>query len=198
MQLSWRMILAPWAGALAGWLAGHGLSLSSDQLIALVVLCAGGAANGLHVLEQWLSPRPPPTVSTVIKAADPAKKPPPGPTALSVLLPLLLMLPLLTSLSSCAALGLTPAASADESIAYGYGLYTALESALSSSLAAGEVTKSTAIAVDEKAGGARALLDAARAAETVNPSGAATDLASATNVLEALQAWLNHPSGSPP
>lgn len=195
MQISWRSILTPWAGALAGWLAAHGLALTSDQVLALTVLCAAGATNLLHVLEQWVGPKPAPSVTTVVSNADPAKKPPTPPNAAVILLPLLLLLPLM---NACSALGLAPAQSSDESIAYGYGLYTAVEQGLSAAVAAHQVTKSTAIAVDQKAGDARGLLDAARAAETVNPSGAATNLATATQILTALQAWLNNPSGAPP
>jgi hypothetical protein len=200
MQLSWRLILAPWIGGLAGWLAAHGLALSTDQVTALTLLAAGGAVNALHFLESRFG-HPPGAgqVVTIVKPADPAKKPPtsagPGPGAAAALL-LALILPL--GLGGCAALGLQPAQSTDESIAYGYGLYTSVEEALSAAVAAGQVTKSTAIAVDQKAGQARELLDAARAAETVNASGAATDLATATQLLTALQTWLNHPAGAPP
>lgn len=205
MQFSWRLILAPWAGAAAGWLAGHGLALTSDQVLAITVACAGAAVNAVHLLEQWLSPKSSPAVTTIVKSNDPAKKPPgaapPGaapPPAAAILLPLLLTAALCAGLQGCAALGLAPAQSADESIAYGYGLYTGVESALSASVAAGQITKTTATVVDERAGQARSLLDAAHAAESVNPTGAASDLATAMQALEALQAWLNNPTGSPP
>lgn len=192
MQISWRAILTPWAGALAGYFASKGLTLTPEQVLLLVAACASGAANLLHLLEAWLSPKTAPTVATAVKEADPAKKPPP---AAALLLPLILVLPIV---NGCSTLGLAPASSADESIAYGYGLYTALEQALSASVAAGQVSTAEARQVDTRAGQARELLDAARAAETVNPSGAATDLQTATGILTALQTWLNHPAGDPP
>ncbi len=205
MQLSWRQILAPWAGALAGFFASRGLNLSPDQLIALVVICAGAAGNLLHFLEAWLSPKGAPApVLTVITQQDPAKQPAAAaPTSsssstLKLLLPFLVLLTAIPWLHACSTLGAAAPQSTDESIAYGYGLYTAVESALSESLAAGQVSKATAIAVDAKAGNARALLDAARAAELVNPAGAASNLATATQLLEALQVFLNHPTGAVP
>lgn len=179
MQISWRAILTPWAGALAGYFASKGLTLTPEQVLLLVAACASGAANLLHLLDAWLSPKTAP------------KKPPPA----ALLLPLILVLPIV---NGCSTLGLAPASSADESIAYGYGLYTALEQALSASVAAGQVSTAEARQVDTRAGQARELLDAARAAETVNPSGAATDLQTATGILTALQTWLNHPAGDPP
>ncbi|MGH7144771.1 MAG: hypothetical protein ACREJ2_11685 [Planctomycetota bacterium] len=198
MQLSWRMILAPWVGAFGGWLASHGFALAPDQTLALTVLAAAIVANLMHLLEQWIGPHAAAPVKTIIKAADPAKKPPGSSPIAAILLPLVLVIPIMFALGSCSALGLAPAKSTDESIAYGYGLYTAVEEALSASVAAGQVTKSTAIAVDREAGNARELLDAARAAELVNPSGASSDLMQATEALEVLQTWLDHPNGSPP
>lgn len=88
--------------------------------------------------------------------------------------------------------------STDESIAYGYGVYTGVENALSVALENGSITKTQATKVDADAGKARALLDAARAAEAVNPSGATNDLSLATAALTALQTWLNSPTGDPP
>jgi hypothetical protein len=100
----------------------------------------------------------------------------------------------LCAVSSCA----TAPRSADESIAYGYGLYTGLENALAMAVENGSVSKGEARTVDEKAAQARALLEAARAAEALDPGSAATDLEKATAALTALQTWVNHPSGGPP
>ena len=194
MNFSWRQLLAPWAGGLAGWFASQGLNFTPDQVVTLIIACAAGGANLLHMLEAWLAPK---AVTTALSASDPAKKPP-GPLVSVALLAVLLTVSALPLLSACSALALAPAQSADESIAYGYGLYTAVEEALSACVAAGQVTKATASAVDQKAGQARLLLDAARAAETVNPAGAETDLASATQMLTVLQTWLNSPTGAPP
>lgn len=101
-------------------------------------------------------------------------------------------------LVGCASVGLAPAQSTDESIAYGYGTYVAVEDALSTALQAGSVTKPEAIAIDRSAGQALVLLQAARLAESVDPQRASSDLALATSALTALQAWLNAPKGAPP
>ena len=98
------------------------------------------------------------------------------------------------AIAACASLPQSP----DESIAYGYGVYTGVENALSVALENRSISKAQAVKVDADAGKARALLDAAHAVESTDPNASASDLAAATAALTALQSWLNAPTGDPP
>lgn len=198
-NISIRQLVAPFVGALIGWLAAHGFDLGPGASDALITLAAGLVGGVVHILEAKNPPAPPSSSSgassSPSSSSDTSASSSPGAKVVKMALLALLAAPLL---HGCASFGVAPPKSADESIAYGYGLYTAVEQGLSAALAAGQVDKATAAAVDTRAGQARALLDAARAAELVNPSGAATDLAGATQILTTLQAWLNNPKGALP
>jgi hypothetical protein len=199
MSISWRTLLAPFIGGLAGFLAARGLALDPTQQAALLTLCAGGCTAAMHLLEVYMSPKPTPTVTTVAGKADPARKA--GGWARLELLAALALLGALAGplLSGCSSFGAPAPKSADEGIAYAYGLYTGVEQGLANAVTAGEVSKATAAKVDQAAGEARSLLDAAKAAELADPSTSATDLARASAVLNALQGWLAAgAAGSPP
>lgn len=93
-------------------------------------------------------------------------------------------------LAGCAALGLQPAQSLDERLAYAYGTYTAVLQATASAQAAGSVSAVDVGHVRVIADQVRALLDGARAVETTNPAGASNQLQLATRILAELQTYL--------
>lgn len=99
---------------------------------------------------------------------------------------------LLFLLAGCSALGLEPAQSINQKIAYAYGTHTAVLQAATSSVAAGAMTSSDGQQVLQMADQAKAILDAATAAMTAGDSnGAASKLQLATAALAALQQYLN-------
>lgn len=94
-------------------------------------------------------------------------------------------------LAGCSTLGLASPQSFDEQLAEAYGVHTAVVSATATALTTGAITVAEATAAQTQETGARAMLDAAKAAETANPTGAASDLQLATTALTALQSYLN-------
>ncbi len=96
----------------------------------------------------------------------------------------------LLHLVGCTALGLAPAQTFDEKLAYAYGTHTAVLQATASAKAAGTLTAADVQHVVAIADQVRALLDGARAVESTNPTGAADRLRLATSVLSELQTWL--------
>lgn len=201
MQFSVRQLLAPGVGALLGWMTAHGFQAPPGTAEVLVAAGAWAVAALVHLVEAYVGPKAAPRITTVAGSADPARGTPKGggggSSAASALL-CALALGLIAGTAGCAGLGAAPPDSPDESIAYGVGLYTGVENALAAAVAAHEVTPAQAAAVDARAGQARALLNAARAAELADPTGAATDLARATQLLQALQTWVNDPAGAIP
>ncbi len=103
----------------------------------------------------------------------------------------LLTLVLLQCLAGCAALGLAPAKSFDEQLAYAYGTYTAVLQATATARDAGTLKPSDVQHVTAAADQVRGLLDGARSVETTNPKGAADRLHLATSILAELQTWLH-------
>jgi hypothetical protein len=100
--------------------------------------------------------------------------------------------PFLLLLSGCSALGLATPKSFDQSLANAYGVHTAVVSATATALASGAITSAEAGSVQIQANSARAMLDAAKAAETAgNSTGAQNDLSLAVTALTALQTYLN-------
>src|SRR5580692_1075775 len=101
----------------------------------------------------------------------------------------------LSFLVGCASLGLAKPQSFDEQLAQAYGVHTAVLTATTQSLQGGQITSADAHAIDQQAGNARALLDAARQAEQAgDASGASSHLALALTALTALQSYLNNRS----
>lgn len=93
-------------------------------------------------------------------------------------------------LTGCA-VGLQPAKSFDQQLAYAYSTHTAVLSSAGNALEAGDLTVADAEAVLELADQSRALLDAARLASGAGDVATAEGrLALATNVLEQLLAYL--------
>ena len=181
MNISVKQVLAPFIGALVGFLASKGLSLSPDQTTALTGLLAGAVGAGVHTLEVWISarnaPLPPPSPST-------------QKTLPKALLPFALLVlagGIASQVSACAG---SPVRSVDEGLYAAYGAYATLEQTLAEGVTGGWVSKDQARAIDAKASAARAMLDAARVAESSSPATASQDLAAAAQALQALQGEL--------
>lgn len=101
---------------------------------------------------------------------------------------------LLLLLAGCASLGLAPASSFSDRLAYSYGTHSAVLVSATQSLEAGEISSEDASRVLKVADEARTALDAARIA---NGAGDATTaegrLQLATALLTNLQAYLRAP-----
>jgi hypothetical protein len=97
----------------------------------------------------------------------------------------------LAALVSCAQLGLAPAQSFNQQLAYAYGANTAALQAATSSLDAGGITSSDMEKVIDLHGQVRTLLDAAKAtAATGDITTAQSKLALALTALTELQGYL--------
>lgn len=102
------------------------------------------------------------------------------------------LLALIAALAGCASLGLATPKGFDQQLAEAYGVHTAVVSATATALSAGSISEADAVAIQGMEQNARALLDAAHAAETAgNTAGASSNLALATTALTALQAYIN-------
>ena len=98
---------------------------------------------------------------------------------------------LILLLAGCAQLGLTPAKSFDEKLAYSYGTHTAVLQATTSYLTAKDITSKDAEQVLKLADESKALLDGARAAAKIGDTSTANSkLLLATSILAQLQAYL--------
>jgi hypothetical protein len=98
----------------------------------------------------------------------------------------------LVLLTGCASIGIQPARSFDQNLAYAYSSHTAVLDAASNALEAGSLTVEDAEAVLALADQSRTLLDSARlAAGAGDVTTAEGRLALATNVLQQLIAYLN-------
>ena len=94
-------------------------------------------------------------------------------------------------LAGCAQLGLAPAQSFDQKLAYAYGTHIAVQQTATQALTAGDITSADAEQVLKLADESRALLDGARAASGAgDPSTAEGRLVLATTILTQLQAYL--------
>ena len=100
-----------------------------------------------------------------------------------------LIFPILALLIGCAQMGLAPAKTFNERLAYSYASHTAVLQAATSSLQAGSITPADAKQVLKLADESRALLDAARI--TGNPVEAQNKLLLAATILTQLQQYLN-------
>lgn len=92
--------------------------------------------------------------------------------------------------AGCAQLGLAPAQTLDQKLAYAYGVETGLLNTIATATTAGTLSSTTASKANTLVLTAKSVLDGARAVETSNPTGAATDLALATSALTAVQTYL--------
>lgn len=91
----------------------------------------------------------------------------------------------------CTSMGLAPAKSFDDKLAYAYGTNTALRSAATNSLSAGSLSSDDAEEVLRLTDQARALLDSAKlASASGDPTTADGKLLLATNILTQLRAYL--------
>jgi hypothetical protein len=104
----------------------------------------------------------------------------------SLLLPLLLL-----ALSACAALGIAPAQSLDQRIAYAKGVDTAVLTASTAALRAQQISSADHEHVIKIAEQAKSLLDSAEALTSTDPTAAGAKLQLATAVLTELQSYLN-------
>jgi len=101
--------------------------------------------------------------------------------------PLLVLL-----LVGCAALGLAPAQTLNQKIAYAYGTHTAVLQATTTSLSAGKISSADATQVLKLADDSKVLLDAATALSVSgDTTGANNKLTLAVSALTALQAYLS-------
>jgi hypothetical protein len=94
-------------------------------------------------------------------------------------------------LVGCASLGLAPAQTFDQKLAYAYGTHSAVQQGATQALADKTLSSTDAMQVLKLADESRALLDAARAAAKVgDPTTANGKLVLATSILTQLQTYL--------
>lgn len=106
----------------------------------------------------------------------------------------LAIIPLLYLLTACASLGLAPASSFSDRLAYAYGTHSAVLVSATQSLDAGEIGSQDASRVLKVADEARTALDAAKLANGVGDTTTAEGrLQLATALLTNLQAYLRAP-----
>jgi hypothetical protein len=97
---------------------------------------------------------------------------------------------LVVLLNACSALGLAPAQSFDQQLAYAYGTHTAVLQATASARDAGTLSPADVQHVTAAADQARTLLDGARTLEATDPGAASSHLHTAVAILTELQTWL--------
>lgn len=90
----------------------------------------------------------------------------------------------------CAQLGLAPAQTFDEKLAYAYGTHTAVLQASAAAVSAGTLTAAEGQAVANLADQSRSILDSAHALEGTDLSSATAKLTLATAVLTQVQTYL--------
>jgi hypothetical protein len=90
-------------------------------------------------------------------------------------------------LSACASLGLAPAKSLSDRLAYGYSTLSAVQFAAANATNAGELSATDAEAVLKLADQSHVLLDGAKTLLPTDPDGAATKLDLAVAILAELQ-----------
>jgi hypothetical protein len=103
-----------------------------------------------------------------------------------------LLLPfLLVMMSACSSLGLQPAETIDQKIAYSYGIHTAVLQTAAMLAQSGTLSKADAAQVLALADQSRSLLDAAKTIEATDAATASNKLALAASILTQLQTYLN-------
>jgi hypothetical protein len=106
----------------------------------------------------------------------------------------------LVVLSACSSLGLTPATSPSQGLAYAYGTVAAVRSSAAAALTAGTLSTSQGQQILDLTDKARASLDAGEMVVVSNPTnvtGVAGYLSTATSLLTEAQALLPKLSGTP-
>ncbi len=104
----------------------------------------------------------------------------------------------MSQLTGCESLGLQPANTFSEKLAYAYGTHTAVLKATTEAVKAGALSGADATQVLSLADQSRQLLDAARAISTSgDANGATTKLVLATAILTQLQTYLQTHHGGP-
>lgn len=103
----------------------------------------------------------------------------------------------LVLVAACSVIGLTPASSFSEKLAYAYGSHAGIQTAAASALDAKRITVADAEQVLKIADEARTILDAARAASAAGDATSAEGrLNLALSLLRELDAYLKRPRGS--
>lgn len=183
MQLSWKVILAPVFGAFFGWLASHGIDLTPDQQSTIGQLFIAGGATAMTFLGHFWHEK---TQADAAQdgPAPPVSKKQGGWARLGFIATLLVLV--VVCLAACATL------SFDEELASAYTAHTAVVNAATQAVTAGTLSSAQGQQVLTMAQSSRALLDAAKAAETAgNAPGASSELALASSALSALQTFVN-------
>lgn len=105
----------------------------------------------------------------------------------------MLMVPLLFLLCACAQLGLQPAESFNDRVGYAFATQTAVLSAATSALNAGDISSADAKTVMSISNNAKALIDSARVVHAAGDTKAADKkLTMAVSVLTELQNYLRN------
>lgn len=104
---------------------------------------------------------------------------------------LLLSLAIGVLLTGCSALGLAPAQTTDQKIAYAYAGVTGVLNTIAQATDAGAISSSQATQANQMALNVKQTLDAARQVEGANPNEALQDLNMATAALTAVQQYLS-------
>ncbi|HZR02655.1 MAG TPA: hypothetical protein VFA81_05740 [Burkholderiales bacterium] len=92
--------------------------------------------------------------------------------------------------TACSSLGIAPAKSLSDRLAYGYGVMTAIRQTATQELTAGTLSASDAEQALKLTDQARTLLDASKSLLDSDPKGADSKLLLATAILTNLQAYL--------
>jgi hypothetical protein len=103
--------------------------------------------------------------------------------------PLLLTLAILT-LAGCQSLGLAPAQTLDQKLAYVAGAVTTVQQSTTTALQAGQITSAQATNLNNLSLNVLSIVTTGRSLEASNASGAANDLALAQTALTSLQTYL--------
>lgn len=99
--------------------------------------------------------------------------------------------------AACAQLGLAPAQSFDQKLAYAYGTVTAVTQAATAALNSKDITSADAEQILRLRDESRSILDAAKVASSVGDTTTANGkLLLATSILTQLQAYLNSRQGA--
>jgi hypothetical protein len=99
---------------------------------------------------------------------------------------------ILFALSACAQLGLAPAQSFNQKLAYAYGVHTSVLQATTAGVGSGSLSSEDATKVLAMADQSKVLLDSAASLSIAgNATGANNNLALAVSALSALQQFLN-------
>ena len=102
------------------------------------------------------------------------------------------ILTLCGALSACASLGLQPAQTFDQKIAYAYGIHTAVLETASADVSAHQLTAKDGDAILQLADQSRTLLDSAKILSATDVSSANSKLLLATAILTQLQTYLQN------